>query len=646
MNERLVRRLCLGTAQFGLPYGIANTRGKITQDEAFEILEYAHSKGINTLDTAYTYGDSEETIGKFIDKNKPDFKIISKISSVDSFNSEKVKELLSESLSKLRVNKIYGYLIHKFDDFLKYEWLWGVLEDLKREHLIEKIGFSLYKPQELETLFNKGIDFDILQIPYSIFDRRFEKYFKGLKSKDVEIYARSVFLQGLVFLKPANLPRNLTNAKIYSEKLQNLALENDVSINTLCLNFVLLNPDIDRTMIGIDSSEHLKENVGNIKFIQKINDIYNQLDELKIEDEEFFLPHKWDYVRAQKSKNTQPPTSKIGSKIIGAEDLFFVVEEGQANLGSFKKALSTIDTIAATGADAVEFQLAKADDFYVKQDPGHKIYLKREFTDTQIRDLIAYARNKGMEFIAVPLSHKIIEPLAKWGCSAFNINASDLTNPDIIDAVIDSNLPFFLSLPLATEEEIDWAISRIRKKGASNYMLLHGQHSMASSKDTLDVGHTSLGYIATLKKKHHLPIGYVDHTPFLWMPAAAVSAGADIVTKHLALLRKDKGPDWQICLEPDEMKKAVMWAKKMRKSIKAKSKNLAPSENIDKTKMRRSIVAAKKLKAGNIIKRGDILFKRPGTGICPSIFEEIIGKRVIRDIQPDNQISLDNIEKE
>ena len=147
------------------------------------------------------------------------------------------------------------------------------------------------------------------------------------------------------------------------------------------------------------------------------------------------------------------------------------------------------------------------------------------------------------------------------------------------------------------------------------------------------------------KEKYGVPIGFIDHTPLLWLPASAVSAGADVVNKHLALSRGDKGPDWHVCLELDEMKKAVIWARKMRESIKTNFKKLAPGENMDKSRMRRSIVAARKLEVGKIITQEDILFKRPGIGICPSRFEEIIGKTALREIQPDEAINLTDIEE-
>ena len=334
----------------------------------------------------------------------------------------------------------------------------------------------------------------------------------------------------------------------------------------------------------------------------------------------------------------------IGSRRIGTGDLFFVIEEGQANLGDFEKALSVVDYAADAGGDAIEFQLARADDFYVKNHPGYEIYSKREFSETQLIEVVSKVKEKGMEMIAVPLSHKIVNPLVKAGCSAFNINASDLTNPDIIDAVIDSGLPFFLSLPLATEEEIDWAVNRIRKNGDDNFMLLHGQHTMASGENGVNIEHTSLGYISTLKEKYQVPVGFIDHTPLKWMPACAVAAGADTVSKHLTWSREEKGPDWHICLEPDEMKEAITWAYKMNQSIKIKNKQLAPGENLDRSIMRRSIVASKIIKSGKSIERNDICFKRPGNGIDPAQYNDIIGKVARRDILPDEQITTFDLE--
>lgn len=337
---------------------------------------------------------------------------------------------------------------------------------------------------------------------------------------------------------------------------------------------------------------------------------------------------------------------RIGNRIIGdGETSFFSIEEGQANWGHFKTALKMVELAAEAGADGIDFQLARADDFYVKNHPDHQSYRQREFSDDQLLTLVSYVRQSGIEMIVTPLSHKIIQPLADAGCSAFNINASDLTNPDVIDAVIKTGLPFFLSLPLATEEEINWAVHRIMKRGAERFMLMHGQHTMRSGECGVKVEDTSLGYISVLKEKYNVLAGFIDHTPLPWMPACAAVAGADAISKHLTWSREVKGPDWYICLEPDEMKKAIKWVREVKQSMNTKGKYLAPGENHDRSLMRRSVVAAKKISKGQRISREDICFKRPGDGFDPSRYEELVEKISVRDILPDEKISLTDIRK-
>lgn len=334
---------------------------------------------------------------------------------------------------------------------------------------------------------------------------------------------------------------------------------------------------------------------------------------------------------------------KIGEVEIGCEQIYFVIEEGQANLGSFDRAIQMIDVAVETGADAIEFQLAIASDFYIKSHEGYKIYSKREFSTNQLDQLVTRTKEKKIDLIVAPFSSKLIDILAKLDCSAFNINASDLNNPDILDAVSDSGKPFFLSLLLASEKEIEWAIQRISRRRSPIFGLLLGQHTMASGGQGVSLEDTNLGYIKTLKEQYNVPVGFIDHSSLIWMPACAVAAGADLITKHLALSRNDKGPDWQVCLEPDEMKQAVEWVKKAKKSISNTNKTLAPGENMDKSVMRRSIVAARQISKGRKIEREDIVFKRPGTGIPPDQYLDLLGKTAIRSIQPDELMNFNDL---
>lgn len=339
------------------------------------------------------------------------------------------------------------------------------------------------------------------------------------------------------------------------------------------------------------------------------------------------------------------PEFYIGSHVIGDGSTFFVIEEGQANQGDFEAALRMIKVASDTGADAIEFQLATAADFYVREHTGFDIYRDREFSDAQLIELCTYAKQNNLELIVAPFSLHIIEVMAANGASAFNVNGSDLTNPEILDAVASSGLPFFLSLILADEAEVEWAVERIKQNSSNaKFGLLVGQHTMASGGDGVALEHTNLGYLETLKARYNVPVGFIDHTSLEWTACLAVSAGADVITKHLAISRETKGPDWKICLEPREMLTCIENVRAIVPSLKNIEKEMAPGEDLDRSIMRRSIVAAQDLPADTILKRENIVFRRPGTGLSPQRYEELIGRRLKCELNKDDQITLKNSE--
>ena len=333
----------------------------------------------------------------------------------------------------------------------------------------------------------------------------------------------------------------------------------------------------------------------------------------------------------------------IGKRTINQSDLFFVVEEGQYNQGDLRKALRMVELAAATGADAIEFQLALAGDFYVRQHPGYEIYKSREFSKEQLKELADCCRQNRLELVVAPFSRHIVQWMADFGCSAFNINASDLNNPDILGAVVATRLPFFMSLPLATQEEVDWACSFVEERGASKYILLHGQHTMASGADGVSPIDTSLGYLQTIKQDHGGLAGFIDHTPLSWFPACAAAAGANVITKHMAPNHAERGPDWQICLDPDEMRSAIQFARDVRTSLSQSAKVLAPGEHLDRSEMRRSIVFAEDFPAGHRVLADNMAFKRPGDGIPPDQFSQFVGHELAVAVQMDEKLQASQL---
>jgi len=282
-------KLALGTAQFGLDYGINNQRGKIPDQEIKEILSLAVASGIDTLDTASAYGDSEVRLGRYLAEIRQTLKIISKLpkDAVDPAAE------ITNSLKKLRLEKLYGYLFHDFRTFAENRKLWEQVSALKEQGRIDKIGLSLYYPAELEQALNNGIKLDLVQVPYNIFDRRFEEYFPKLKKQGVEIHVRSIFLQGLFFRDIDSLSPYFDRVKDKLIKLRQAADRAKRTLPELAIGFALANKAIDKIVVGVDSLANLRELVA----AEKSGSIADKFFDLREDDEAIVLPFKWEKER-------------------------------------------------------------------------------------------------------------------------------------------------------------------------------------------------------------------------------------------------------------------------------------------------------------------------------------------------------------
>ena len=285
-----MNKIALGTVQFGLDYGVNNKRGKIPADEVFRILDKAAEAGIDTLDTAHAYGESEKVIGDFIRSGKNSFKIVSKL----PVNTRgKTEELFKESLGRLSVPELYGYLVHSFEAYKKDEKVWRDLEELKSGGRVKKTGFSIYLPSELEDLLQRKLAIDIVQIPFSVFDQRFGPYLSEMKKRGIEIHVRSVFLQGLAFKDPEGLDGYFAKIRDKIESLNSLSARSGFSIASICINFATANKYIDKVVVGVDNLENLAEIV-NVSQDQTLSgDVIFEMLNMRIDDENILLPFKW-----------------------------------------------------------------------------------------------------------------------------------------------------------------------------------------------------------------------------------------------------------------------------------------------------------------------------------------------------------------
>ncbi len=246
-------KISIGSAQWGSEYGISNISGIPSSNTVNKIITYANSNNIRMIDTARAYGNAESKIGENISN---DFDIVSKI-IVNEENSSKIKNLVNDSLLKLKINSIYGFLIHNPKELLKDSKTWEALENEKSEGKIKKIGYSVYEPKDLQMLFKKKLIPDIVQLPYNILDRKFESYIDSLKKKKIEIHVRSVFLQGLYFMDANSLPSKLLSLRNPLIKLKKLCKSRSISMLELCLSFVLKNKNIDYIIVGVESLQQL-----------------------------------------------------------------------------------------------------------------------------------------------------------------------------------------------------------------------------------------------------------------------------------------------------------------------------------------------------------------------------------------------------
>ncbi len=276
MKHKISSKLGLGTVQFGLHYGISNQYGKTPEDEVREILNAAFNSGIGLLDTAASYGRSEEALGNALSKGH-DFLIVTKTPSFNKTklgleDASKLKVTFRQSLAFLGVEKIYGLMVHHADDLLVEggEYLFEALRELQETKLVKKIGVSVYGAEQIDAII-KRYHIDLLQVPVNIFDQRLIKngYLKKLKKLGIEIHARSVFLQGLLLMCPKKLPEYFATVRGHLEKFHADCAQKEISPLSACINFALNLNEIDRVIFGICSKKELEEiidaiNIGNV----------------------------------------------------------------------------------------------------------------------------------------------------------------------------------------------------------------------------------------------------------------------------------------------------------------------------------------------------------------------------------------------
>lgn len=258
------RRLALGTVQFGLPYGIANAVGKIRLEHAEEMIESARHAGIDTLDTAISYGDAEVMLGRI---GVSDFRIISKVPALGAHISSVEDWIVKQaeaSLTRLRVSRLGGLMLHSPNDLIGPQGP-GVVRGMLRVReagLAERIGLSVYHPEQLDRLSNV-LPLEILQIPANVFDRRFfaSGWLSRLAETGVEVHARSVLLQGLLTMPPESVPSKFAPFRQIIDRWHDWVYGENFGVSPVqaCLAHVASYEGIARLVVGADSLSQLHD---------------------------------------------------------------------------------------------------------------------------------------------------------------------------------------------------------------------------------------------------------------------------------------------------------------------------------------------------------------------------------------------------
>lgn len=283
-------KIVLGTVQFGLNYGI-NSAGKPDAEAIKNILNTAYKNGINLLDSAEAYGSSLDEIAAFHQSSSIRFNIINKIG--DQHKDVDIEAMLDQRLNQLDVDHFYALYFHSFSSLKNNPKLLEILNNLKQKKKICRIGVSFYTNEEAEFLLN-NFDIDIVQMPFNLLDNFAQRgdVLKAFSRKNIEVHARSSFLQGLFFKDIDALEAKLQGLSSEVRKLQNICSTNSISMESLALNYVLQNNLIHKLVIGVDSEQQLLSNLNALNKGLPEKTI-TDVDRIFVKDTQLLYPYNW-----------------------------------------------------------------------------------------------------------------------------------------------------------------------------------------------------------------------------------------------------------------------------------------------------------------------------------------------------------------
>jgi N-acetylneuraminate synthase/N,N'-diacetyllegionaminate synthase len=333
----------------------------------------------------------------------------------------------------------------------------------------------------------------------------------------------------------------------------------------------------------------------------------------------------------------------IGHKAIGkANPVYVIAEAGVNHNGDPATARRLIDAAHAAGADAVKFQVFSADRLvapaapscsYQQQHDAHAVtqheMLKRlELHPAAFVELAVHAADLAIDFLATPFGVQEVAQLVELKVPAIKIASPDIVNVPLLEAAVATGLPLILSTGAATSAEIDQAVALIHSHGAQGRLiLLHCVSAYPTNPHQ-----ACLRRIRTLAERYALPVGFSDHTPDAEFSTLAAAAGAVILEKHLTLDQNSPGPDHFFSLTPEQFARYVASARDVEAVLGSGEIGVSPSEVEVRKLARGSIISASAISAGQAITANCLKIRRPGEGISPARWHDLIGRRAKTDI--------------
>ncbi len=327
--------------------------------------------------------------------------------------------------------------------------------------------------------------------------------------------------------------------------------------------------------------------------------------------------------------------------------VFIIAEAGVNHNGDIETAKRLVDEAAKAGADAVKFQTFKAENLVCrdvkkaeyqlettdKMETQYSMLKKLELTEKMHRELLEYCQEKDIIFLSTPFDIESARMLADMGIPVMKIPSGEITNFPYLREIAGYHKKVILSTGMSSLSEVRSALDVLKENGAEDITVLH-----CNTQYPTPFQDVNLLAMVSMGKILGVPTGYSDHTQGIEVPLAAAALGACVIEKHFTLDRNMEGPDHKASLEPCELKAMVEGIRRIESALGKDVKQVSASEKANIDIIRKSIVADRAIRKGELFTEENLTTKRPGTGISPMRWNEIIGKTAGRDYKTDEMI--------